>query len=99
VNAPDTANPSGVNPKALHRALLGLMLGVLLAALDGTIVAVALPTISGDLGHVEDTHWVVTAYLLTATAATLLYGRASDLYGRKPMFLGAVGTFLLGSAR
>jgi EmrB/QacA subfamily drug resistance transporter len=98
VNAPDTANPSGVNPKALHRALLGLMLGVLLAALDGTIVAVALPTISGDLGHVEDTHWVVTAYLLTATAATLLYGRASDLYGRKPMFLGAVGTFLLGSA-
>jgi EmrB/QacA subfamily drug resistance transporter len=81
-----------------HRALLGLMLGVLLAALDGTIVAVALPTISGDLGHVEDTHWVVTAYLLTATAATLLYGRASDVYGRKPMFLGAVGTFLLGSA-
>jgi EmrB/QacA subfamily drug resistance transporter len=81
-----------------HRALLGLMLGVLLAALDGTIVAVALPTISGDLGHVEDTHWVITAYLMTATAATLLYGRASDVYGRKPMFLGAVGTFLAGSA-
>jgi EmrB/QacA subfamily drug resistance transporter len=74
------------------------MLGVLLGALDGTMVAVALPTIVGDLGGVEDTHWVVTAYLLTATASTLLYGRISDLYGRKPVFLAAIGLFLAGSA-
>jgi len=98
VNLPDAENPSALPGPQLHRALIALMLGVLLAALDGTIVAVALPTISGDLGHVEDTHWVITAYLMTATAATLLYGRASDIYGRKPMFIGAVGTFLLGSA-
>lgn len=86
-------------PAKLTPALLGaLLLGVLLGALDGTMVAVALPTIVGDLGGVEDTHWVVTAYLLTATASTLLYGRISDLFGRKPVFLAAIGLFLLGSA-
>jgi EmrB/QacA subfamily drug resistance transporter len=82
----------------LTPALLGaLLMGVLLGALDGTMVAVALPTIVGDLGGVEDTHWVITAYLLTATASTLLYGRVSDLYGRKPVFLAAIGLFLAGS--
>jgi EmrB/QacA subfamily drug resistance transporter len=81
-----------------HVVLLGVLLGVLLAALDGTVVAVALPTIVGDLGGIEDTHWVLTAYLLTATTSTLLYGRASDIFGRRPLLLGAVGLFLLGSA-
>jgi EmrB/QacA subfamily drug resistance transporter len=92
------SDPPRLPHKQLALVLVGLMLGVLLAALDGTIVAVALPTISGDLGHVEDTHWVVTAYLMTATAATLLYGRTSDMLGRRPVFLSAVGLFLVGSA-
>lgn len=85
-------------PRRFRLLLLGLLLGVLLGALDGTMVAVALPTMVGDLGGVEDTHWVVTAYLLTATASTLLYGRVSDLLGRKPVFLAAIGIFLAGSA-
>lgn len=86
-----------LSPSQFRVVLLALLLGVLLAALDGTIVAVALPTIVGDLGGIEDTHWVITAYLLTATTSTLLYGRASDVFGRKPLLLGAVGLFLLGS--
>ncbi|WP_156869420.1 MDR family MFS transporter [Sporichthya polymorpha] len=84
--------------RSFRLLMVGLLLGVLLGALDGTMVAVALPTIVGDLGGVEDTHWVVTAYLLTATASTLLYGRVSDLFGRKPVFLAAIGVFLAGSA-
>lgn len=87
-----------LSPSQFRVVLLALLLGVLLAALDGTIVAVALPTIVGDLGGIEDTHWVVTAYLLTATASTLLYGRLSDVFGRKPAFLAAVAIFLVGSA-
>ncbi len=91
------AAPPVAPHRDFHLVLVGVLLGVLLAALDGTIVAVALPTIVGDLGGIEDTHWVITAYLLTATTSTLLYGRASDVFGRKPMLLGAVGLFLLGS--
>ncbi|MGQ0625141.1 MAG: MFS transporter [Sporichthyaceae bacterium] len=89
---------AAIPPAHLRSVLVALLLGVFLAALDGTIVAVALPTIVGDLGGVEDTHWVVTAYLLTLTASTLLYGRISDLIGRKPALIGAIGIFLLGSA-
>ncbi|MBA3743169.1 MDR family MFS transporter [Sporichthya sp.] len=85
-------------PARFRLLLIGLLLGVLLGALDGTMVAVALPTIVGDLGGIEDTHWVITAYLLTATASTLLYGRVSDLLGRKPVFLAAIVIFLAGSA-
>lgn len=85
-------------PNRFRLLLIALMLGVLLGALDGTMVAVALPTIVGDLGGLEDTHWVITAYLLTATASTLLYGRVSDLLGRKPVFLAAIVIFLAGSA-
>lgn len=92
-----TAKPA-LPPRKFRLLLIGLLLGVLLGALDGTMVAVALPTIVGDLGGVEDTHWVVTAYLLTATASTLLYGRVSDLLGRKPVFLAAIAIFLAGSA-
>ena len=61
----------------------GLMLGMLLAALDATIVATALPTIAGDLGGLDQLAWVVTAYLLTQTIATPLFGKMGDLYGRK----------------
>ena len=76
----------------------GLLLAMLLAALDQTIVSTALPTIVRDLGGIEDLSWVVTAYLLTATVSTPLWGRISDLYGRKRLFQAAIAVFLLGSA-
>src|SRR3970040_989764 len=75
----------------------GLMLGILLAALDQTIVATALPTIVGDLGGLNHISWVVTAYLLTSTASAPLYGKISDLYGRKVVFQFAIVVFLIGS--
>jgi EmrB/QacA subfamily drug resistance transporter len=77
--------------------LVGLMTGMLLAALDQTIVGTALPTIVGKLGGVEHYAWVVTAYLLAATTSTPLYGKLSDLYGRRPVLLFAISTFLVGS--
>ena len=84
-----------------HRQVLlvlsGLMLGLFLAALDQTIVATALPTIAGELGGLEQLSWVVTAYLLTSTASAPLYGKVSDMYGRKIVFQFAIVTFLVGS--
>ena len=71
---------------------------MLLASLDQTIVATALPTVVGDLGGLDHLSWVVTAYLLGATVSMPLWGRASDLYGRKPLFLAAIVVFLRGSA-
>jgi EmrB/QacA subfamily drug resistance transporter len=76
----------------------GLLLAMLLAALDQTIVSTALPTIVRDLGGIDELSWVVTAYLLTATVSTPLWGRISDLYGRKRLFQAAIGIFLAGSA-
>src|SRR3954468_5831779 len=76
----------------------GLLLAMLLASLDQTIVTTALPTIVRDLGGIDQLSWVVTAYLLGATVSVPLWGRASDLYGRKTLFLAAIGVFLAGSA-
>jgi EmrB/QacA subfamily drug resistance transporter len=75
----------------------GLMIGLFLAALDQTIVATALPTIVGELGGLENLSWVVTAYLLASTASSPLYGKVSDLYGRKRVFQFAIVLFLVGS--
>jgi EmrB/QacA subfamily drug resistance transporter len=75
----------------------GLVLTILLASLDQTIVSSALPTIVGELGGVELMSWVVTAYLLAATIVMPAYGRLGDLIGRKGLFLTAISTFLLGS--
>ncbi|MER7488891.1 MFS transporter [Streptomyces sp. NPDC126497] len=75
-----------------------LLLGLLLAALDQTIVATALPTIVSDLGGLEHLSWVVTAYLLASTAATPLWGKLGDQYGRKRLFQTAIVIFLVGSA-
>lgn len=74
-----------------------LMLGMLLAALDQTIVATSLPTIVGDLGGLNQLSWVVTSYLLASTISTPLYGKLGDLYGRKGLFQFAIGLFLAGS--
>jgi EmrB/QacA subfamily drug resistance transporter len=76
----------------------GLLLAMLLAALDQTIVATALPTIVGELGGLERLSWVVTSYLLAQTVVTPLYGKLGDLYGRKGVLQGAVVLFLIGSA-
>ncbi|WP_040908738.1 MDR family MFS transporter [Streptomyces griseoflavus] len=75
-----------------------LLLGLLLAALDQTIVATALPTIVSELGGLEHLSWVVTAYLLASTAATPLWGKLGDQYGRKRLFQTAIVIFLVGSA-
>ncbi|MFR0352327.1 DHA2 family efflux MFS transporter permease subunit [Streptomyces sediminimaris] len=75
-----------------------LLLGMLLAALDQTIVSTALPTIVSDLGGLEHLSWVVTAYLLASTAATPLWGKLGDQYGRKKLFQTAIVIFLVGSA-
>ncbi|AVV42847.1 MFS transporter [Streptomyces sp. ID05-04B] len=75
-----------------------LLLGMLLAALDQTIVSTALPTIVSDLGGMEHLSWVVTAYLLASTAATPLWGKLGDQYGRKRLFEAAIVLFLIGSA-
>ncbi len=77
--------------------LLGLMAGMFLAALDQSIVGVALPRIVSDLGGLDKLSWVVTAYLLTSTASTPLWGKISDLYGRRLIFQVAIVIFLLGS--
>lgn len=76
----------------------GVMLGMLLAALDQTIVVTALPRIVTDLGGLERLSWVITAYMLTSTVSVPLYGKLSDLYGRRGLFLGAIVFFLIASA-
>ncbi|WP_443031925.1 MDR family MFS transporter [Streptomyces sp. CA-210063] len=85
-------------PGGVMVSIGALLTGMLLAALDQTIVATALPTIVSDLGGLEHLSWVVTAYLLAATAATPLWGKLGDQYGRKRLFQTAIVIFLIGSA-
>ena len=86
-------------PPPRIRLIFGaLLLVLLLASLDQTIVSTALPTIVGDLGGLEHLSWVVTAYLLASTVAGPLYGKLGDLYGRKPVLQAAIVIFLIGSA-
>ncbi|WP_372505731.1 MDR family MFS transporter [Streptomyces macrolidinus] len=104
--APAAAGPTGVTRgKAAEQRVPGgvlvsigaLLTGMLLAALDQTIVSTALPTIVSDLGGLEHLSWVVTAYLLASTAATPLWGKLGDQYGRKKLFQAAIVIFLIGS--
>lgn len=76
----------------------GLLLALVLAALDQNIVATALPIIVTDLGGLEHLSWVVTAFMLTSTTTTPLYGKLSDLFGRRPLFVVSITLFLVGSA-
>ena len=89
--------PPALPARQIRLLMFGLMTGMLLAALDQTIVGTALPTIVGELGGINHYSWVVTAYLLASTASTPLYGKMADLYGRRPVFLFSIGMFLLGS--
>jgi EmrB/QacA subfamily drug resistance transporter len=81
----------------IRRVVFGIMLAMFLGALDQTIVATALPTIGRRFGEIENLSWVVTAYLLTSTAVTPLYGKLSDMYGRRAMMLIGIGVFMVGS--
>ena len=78
-------------------AFLGVLLALLLAALDQTVVSTALPRIAAELHGFSDLSWVVTAYLLTSTATVPLYGKLSDLYGRRILFVVSISIFLVGS--
>src|SRR6476469_10779987 len=97
-SAAPAAAPMPVDRSRLRVIFAGLMLVLLLAALDQTIVATALPTIVGDLGGLEHLAWVTSAFLLAQTAVTPVYGKLGDLYGRKRVLQSAVILFLVGSA-
>jgi len=90
--------PSQLEPRQIRIVFGGLLLVLLLAALDSTIVATALPTIVGEFGGLSRLSWVVTAYLLAQTVVTPLYGKLGGLYGRKKVVQVAIAIFLIGSA-
>jgi EmrB/QacA subfamily drug resistance transporter len=89
--------PQYLSHKQIMVVLGGLMAGMFLAALDQSIVGTALPQIVSEFNSLDKLSWVVTAYLLTSTASTPLWGKISDLYGRRPLFIAAIVTFLAGS--
>ena len=96
------SQPKDDHPAQLtHRQIMivfgGLMLSMLLAALDQTIVATAMPTVAGELNGLEQISWVLTAYLLSSTVVLLIYGKLGDQFGRKNLFLFAIVVFLIGS--
>jgi EmrB/QacA subfamily drug resistance transporter len=94
---PPPPPPATLAHAEIRTILIGLMLGMFLGALDQTIVATALPTIGVHFGDLARLSWVVTAYLLTGTAVTPLYGKLSDVYGRRVMMMAAIGLFVAGS--
>ena len=106
-NPTTTTAPAGVNAPArpsvefTHRQIItilgGLMIGMFLAALDQTIMATSTRTIADDLNGFDMQAWATTAFLITSTISTPLYGKLSDIYGRRPFFLFAIGIFVVGS--
>jgi len=98
VTSADQAEPEQIGQRRRLIIIGALLLGMLLAALDQTIVATALPTIAGDLHGLSHLSWVVTAYLLASTVSTPLWGKLGDLYGRKTFFQASIVIFLIGSA-
>jgi len=92
-----TAAPAALTEAEKNTIIAGVLLSMLLAALDQAIVAPAMPTIGAALGHAEYLPWIVTGYLLTATAMAPLYGRISDVHGRRPTIYAAILIFLVGS--
>ena len=89
--------PAPLPPAAITKIIVGIMLAMFLSALEQTIVAPALPTIGVHLGDIESLSWVVTAYLLSATAVTPLFGKLSDIYGRRTILLICIAIFIVGS--
>ncbi len=89
--------PRVLDRVAKRKIVIGVMLAMFLASLDSTIVSPALPTIGAALGGAAFLPWVVSAYFVTSTAVTPLYGKLSDIHGRRPILLTALGLFLVGS--
>lgn len=92
-----TVTPGSLSHRQIQLVFLGLMSGLFLAALDQSIVGTALPTIVGELGGLRHYSWVATSYMLTSTTSAPLYGKLSDLYGRRGVFQAAIVIFLAGS--
>jgi EmrB/QacA subfamily drug resistance transporter len=93
----DTMSEKKLSPAEIRSIIFGLLVAMFLAALDQTIIATALPTIGRDLGDAENLPWIVTAYLLAATVVAPLYGKLSDIHGRRVMLLLGVAIFIFGS--
>ncbi len=96
LGAAQSSQPA-LDPASIRRIIIGIILAMLLAAMDQTIVATALPTIGNDLHDLEHLPWVVTAYLLSGTAVTPIYGKLSDIVGRRRMLLIGVAIFVAAS--
>jgi EmrB/QacA subfamily drug resistance transporter len=97
-NAPQEQTDGGFTHRQILMILVGLMMGMFLAALDQTVVSTAIRTIADDLNGFSLQAWATTAFLITSTISTPLYGKLSDIYGRKPFFLFAIAVFIAGSA-
>jgi EmrB/QacA subfamily drug resistance transporter len=95
--APDAVQSADFTHRQILTILGGLMMGMFLAALDQTIMATATRTIADDLNGFNLQAWATTAFLITSTISTPLYGKLSDIYGRRPFFLFAIGIFVVGS--
>ncbi|MEU8795181.1 MFS transporter [Streptomyces sp. NPDC048643] len=96
--APPAVEPAGLAPRQVRLVFCGLMLALLLAALEQMIVATALPRIVGELHGLDKMSWAITAYLLTSTVGLPVYGKLGDLFGRKGVFQFAIVVFVIGSA-
>lgn len=95
--APRITSMSSLSGKQMATALAGIMLGLLLATLDQTIVGTAMPRIVTELGGLEHYAWVTTAYMLASTASVPIFGKLSDIYGRKWFYIGGVALFMVAS--
>ncbi|MET9778983.1 MFS transporter [Streptomyces sp. NPDC006367] len=96
--APEAERGAGLSPRRVRLVFVGLMLALLLAALEQMIVATALPKIVGELHGLDKMSWAITAYLLTSTIGLPIYGKLGDLFGRKGVFQFAILVFIVGSA-
>src|SRR5262245_7151749 len=92
------ASAAPLTQKEIHRIFYGLMLGGFLSAVNQRIVATPLPTIVRDLCDLHNLSWVIISYLLSSTVVAPLYGKLSDIHGRRAMMLAAIGVFIAGSA-
>lgn len=95
--APESIRDS-VSSRRLVAVMAGVILGMLLASLDQTVVGTAMPRVIADLGGLNHYSWVFTAYMLSSTVVVPIYGKLSDIYGRRPFFLAGMTLFLIGSA-
>ncbi len=98
VAQPEVGQPPRLSHRQIVTILSGLMCGMFLAALDQTIVGTSIVKIANDLHGFDLQAWATTAYLITSTIVTPIYGKLSDIYGRKPFYLAAIGIFVAGSA-